>query len=43
MTPWVHRVTYPSTVFQYIGDMILTLAIAASGIALLMLAVLLFV
>jgi hypothetical protein len=42
MTPWVHRVTYPSTLLQYIGDMILNLLIAASGIALLMIGVFLF-
>jgi len=42
MTPWVHRVSYPSTVLQYISDMFLTLLIAAGGIALLMFGILLF-
>jgi len=41
MTPWVHRVSYPSTVLQYIGDIFLTLLIAVGGIALLMLGFLL--
>ena len=43
MTPWVHRVSYPSTVLQYIGDLFLTLLIAAGGIMLVLLAILLFV
>jgi hypothetical protein len=42
MTPWVHRVSYPSTVLQYIGDVFLTLLIAAGGIVLLMLGIFLF-
>lgn len=42
MTPWVHRVSYPSTALQYIGDIILNLLIAVSAIALLMLGVFLF-
>ena len=42
MTPWVHRVSYPSTILQYISDIFLTLLIAAGGIALLMLGILLF-
>jgi len=42
MTPWVHRVSYPSTVLQYLGDLFLTLLIAIGGIALLMLGILLF-
>lgn len=42
MTPWVHRVSYPSTVLQYIGDLVLTLLIAAGGIAILLLCILLF-
>jgi hypothetical protein len=42
MTPWVHRVSYPSTVLQYLGDLFLTLLIAISGIALLMFGLLLF-
>jgi hypothetical protein len=41
MTPWVHRVSYPSTVLQYLGDLFLTLLIAIVGIALLMLGFLL--
>ena len=43
MTPWVHRVSYPATVLQYLGDLFLTLLIAIGGIALLMLGILLFV
>ncbi|HMD79780.1 MAG TPA: hypothetical protein VKE92_00645, partial [Anaerolineales bacterium] len=42
MTPWVHRVSYPSTVL----DIFLTLLIAAGaigGIAMLLLGILLFV
>jgi len=42
MTPWVHRVSYPSIVLQYISDIFLTLLIAGGGIALLMLGILLF-
>ena len=42
MTPWVHRVSYPSTVL----DIFLTLLIAAGaigGIAMMLLGILLFV
>ena len=42
MRPWVHRVSYPSTALQYIGDIFLNLLIAASGMALLMLSVFFF-
>lgn len=42
MTPWVHRVSYPATVLQYLGDLFLNLLIAIGGIALLMLGILLF-
>jgi len=42
MTPWVHRVSYPSTVLQYIGDLFLTFLIAAGGIVVLLLGILLF-
>jgi hypothetical protein len=42
MRPWVHRVSYPSTALQYIGDIFLNLLIATSGIALVMLGVFLF-
>ena len=42
MTPWVHRVSYPASVLQYLGDLVLTLLIAIGGIALLMLGILLF-
>jgi len=42
MTPWVHRVGYPWTVLQYIGDIFLTLLIAVGGIAVLMLGIFLF-
>jgi hypothetical protein len=41
-SPCVHRVSYPSTLLQYISDIFLTLLIAAGGIALLMLGILLF-
>jgi len=43
MTPWVHRVSYPSSVLEYLGDIFLTLVIAAGGIMLLMLGIFLFV
>ena len=43
MTPWVHRVNYPATALQYIGDIFLNLLIVASTFALLMLGVFLFV
>jgi hypothetical protein len=39
MRPWVDRVTFPSTAFQYLGDIILNLFIVASTFALLMLSV----
>jgi hypothetical protein len=38
MTPWVHRVIYPSIVV----DIVLNLLIAASAIAMLMLGIFLF-
>jgi hypothetical protein len=41
MRPWVDRVTFPSSAFQYVGDIILNLLIVASTFALLMLGVLL--
>ena len=37
MTPWVRRISYSSTTLQYVGDIILNLSIAASGIVLVML------
>ena len=39
MTPWVHRVNYPATAFQNIGDIFLNLLLMASTFALLMLGV----
>jgi hypothetical protein len=42
MRPRVHRVSYPSTALQYIGDIFLNLLIAGSGIALLMFSVFFF-
>lgn len=42
MTPWIHRTSYPLTVLQYISDIFLTMLIAAGGIAILMLGILLF-
>jgi hypothetical protein len=42
MTPWVHRVSSPSTFLQYIGDFFFTLLIAVGGIVLLMLGIFLF-
>jgi hypothetical protein len=34
MTAWVHRVNYPSTALQFIGDICLNLLITAGAIAL---------
>jgi hypothetical protein len=42
MRPWVERVTYPAFALQYIGDIVLNLFIAGSGIVLLMLGMFLF-
>jgi hypothetical protein len=36
MTPCVRRVSSSSTTLQYVGDIILNLSIAASGIVLVM-------
>lgn len=41
MTPWVHRVTYPSTALHYIGNIILNFLLMAAT-ALLMFSVFLF-
>ena len=40
MRPWIDRVTYPA--FDYVGDIILNLFIAAGGIMLLVIGVFLF-
>jgi hypothetical protein len=42
MRRWIHRVSYPSTALQYIGDIFLNLLIAGSGIALWMFSVFFF-